>query len=44
MLDEELMAEIKKDLPRVPCIFISSATGFNIPQLKDKLWKMIDKE
>lgn len=44
MLDEELMAEMKKELPRVPHIFISSATGFNITQLKDKLWMMINDE
>lgn len=43
LLDEELMAEMKKDLPRVPHLFISAATQFNIQQLKDKLWKMIDK-
>jgi len=42
LLDEELMAEMKKELPRVPCIFISSATGYNLTQLKDKLWKLIN--
>lgn len=41
LLDDELMAEIKKELPKVPVIFISSATGKNILQLKDKLWEMI---
>lgn len=44
MLDEELMAEMKKELPRVPHLFISSATGFNIQKLKDKLWEMISEE
>ncbi len=44
LLDEELMTAMKKELPRVPHIFISSATGFNITQLKDKLWKMINDE
>lgn len=44
LLDEELMTAMKKELPRVPHIFISSATGFNITQLKDKLWKMINEE
>ncbi len=43
LLDEELMAAMKKELPRVPHIFISSATGYNITQLKDKLWKMIEE-
>lgn len=45
MLDEELMKAIKKELPRnVPHLFISAATGYNIPQLKDLLWKMINEE
>ncbi len=44
MLDEELMKEMKKELPRnVPHIFISSATGYNITELKDKLWHMINE-
>jgi GTP-binding protein len=44
MLDEELMKEMKKELPRnVPHIFISSATGLNITELKDKLWQMINE-
>jgi GTP-binding protein len=44
MLDEELMAAIKKELPRVPHLFVSSATGYNITKLKDKLWEMISEE
>lgn len=43
MLDEELMAEMKKELPKVPHLFISSATGLNIMKLKDKLWEMINE-
>jgi GTP-binding protein len=44
LLDEELMAEMKKELPKVPHIFISSATNYNILQLKDKLWSMINED
>ncbi len=44
LLDKELMAEMKKELPKVPHIFISSATNFNIIQLKDKLWSMINED
>jgi len=44
LLDEELMAEMKKELPKVPHIFISSATNYNIVQLKDKLWSMINED
>ncbi|MFI5221761.1 MAG: GTPase ObgE [Bacteroidia bacterium] len=43
MLDDELMKEMKKELPRIPCLFVSSATGFNIPKLKDKLWEMLNE-
>lgn len=43
MLDEELMTELKKELPTgVPSIFISSVTGYNLMQLKDLLWKAIN--
>jgi GTP-binding protein len=44
LLDEELMTELKKELPKVPHIFISSATNYNIMQLKDKLWTMINED
>lgn len=43
MLDEELMAEIAQDLPDIKSIFISSVTGMNIQQLKDMLWKTLQK-
>lgn len=42
MLDEELMNEIKQDLPNIPSIFISSVAEKNILELKDLLWKAID--
>jgi GTP-binding protein len=50
MLDEELMAAIKKELPRdkmsdgskVPCLFISAVSGYGIQQLKDELWKVLN--
>jgi GTP-binding protein len=40
---EELKA-IKKLLPKVPSIFISSASNFHIDELKDKLWNMINED
>ena len=44
MLDEELMREMSKTLPRgVKSIFISSVTGYNIPQLKDLLWDTLNQ-
>ncbi len=42
MLDEELMEEIEKDLPKVPYVFISSITNQGIPKLKEKIWKMLN--
>ena len=45
MLDDELIKEIKKTLPRkIPHIFISSVSGKGIVQLKDMLWEMLNKE
>jgi len=42
MLDEELMNEIKKDLPsNIPSIFISSVAQKGINALKDMLWQAI---
>jgi GTPase len=43
MLDDELKAAITKDLPTgIPHIFISSATGQGLPQLKDLLWGVLN--
>lgn len=42
MLDEELMAEMKQELPNVKTVFISSITGLNVPQLKDEIWKLLN--
>jgi len=45
MLDDELIAEIKKELPKdIETVFISSVTGFGIPELKDLIWTEINKE
>jgi GTP-binding protein len=43
MLDEELITDIKKELPEnIPHIFISSMTNRNIQELKDLLWKLLN--
>lgn len=44
LVDEETLKEIKKSLPRIPYVFISSATGLGIDKLKDKLWDIINEE
>lgn len=43
MLDEELMEEIKKDLPQIATIFISSVSNYNLVELKDLLWKTLQE-
>jgi GTP-binding protein len=42
MLDEELMNELRKDLPEIPRVFISSVTGLGITTLKDMIWKELN--
>lgn len=42
MLDDELMAEMKKDLPDIPSLFISSVAQKGLMELKDLLWKAIN--
>lgn len=42
LIDDELEVELRKDLPNVPSIFISSHTGRGLQQLKDMLWKELN--
>ncbi len=42
LLDEELMDEIRTDLPDLPRVFISSLTGLGIITLKDMIWKILN--
>ena len=43
MLDDELIAEIKAELPKgVEALFISSVAEIGLQELKDKLWKMLN--
>jgi len=42
LLDEELIEEIKQDLPMIPTTFISSAAMLGISELKDMIWKEIN--
>ena len=44
MLDEELMQEIKQDLPVIPSVFISSIVQTGLMELKDKIWKELNNE
>jgi GTPase len=44
LLDEELKSEIKKELPKaIETVFISSITQEGIAELKDVLWRAVNK-
>lgn len=44
MLDAELLVEVRKSIPEVPFVFISSITGQGLDELKDKLWIVLNDE
>jgi len=45
MLDDELLIELKKEIPKeIQTVFISSISGLGIPELKDLIWTEINKE
>ncbi len=45
MLDEELIEALARELPEgIPYVFISSITGLGITELKDLLWRELNKE
>lgn len=41
LLDDELMDEMKDELPNIPYLFISSVTMMGIQSLKDAIWKLL---
>jgi GTP-binding protein len=44
MLDDELIAEIKKDLPKIPYLFISSVAEKGLTELKDLIWERLNHD
>jgi len=44
LLDDELKAEISKEVPEVPWMFISSVTTEGLQQLKDMIWRELNTE
>jgi GTP-binding protein len=42
LADEELTTEIKKELPKVPYVFISAHTQKGLTELKDLIWKTLN--
>lgn len=43
LLDDELTAEIRKDLPKIPYLFISSVAEQGLTELKDLIWEKINE-
>jgi GTP-binding protein len=44
MLDDELIADIKKDLPKIPYLFISSVAEKGLTELKDLIWERLNND
>lgn len=44
MLDDELIADIKKDLPKIPFVFISSVAQKGLVELKDLIWNHLNHD
>ena len=44
MLDEQMMDEMRSQLPDLPAVFISSVSGLHIRELKDMLWQALQLE
>ena len=44
MLDEELINSLKKELPKIPSIFISSVAQIGLVELKDLIWKHLNAD
>lgn len=43
LLDEELMNEVRKDVPDIQRVFFSSVTGYGLNNLKDMIWKLLNE-
>jgi GTP-binding protein len=43
MLDEELIKEVKQDLPDIPYVFISSIAQLGLQDLKDLIWNALNQ-
>lgn len=44
MLDEELIKAMKKELPKIPYVFISSVAQQGLVELKDLIWKHLNAD
>lgn len=43
LLDEEMIAEMDKEIKDIPHIFISSTTNYKIQELKDQIWSLLNQ-
>ena len=43
LLDEELMEEMKQELPQLPVVFISSVAHSGLVALNDRIWYMLNE-
>lgn len=43
LLDDELISEIKEELPQIPYVFISSVAQTGLSELKDLIWNQLNK-
>lgn len=44
MLDDELIADLKKELPKIPFVFISSVAQKGLTELKDLIWRHLNND
>ena len=44
MLDDELIADLKKELPKIPFVFISSVAQKGLIELKDLIWRHLNND
>ena len=44
MLDNEMMEQMKSDVPDIPYVFISSVAQHGLTELKDMIWKYLDND
>ncbi|MBM3429668.1 MAG: GTPase ObgE [Bacteroidetes bacterium] len=44
MLDEELIQSLKKEIPKIPYVFISSVAQMGLVELKDLIWKHLNSD
>ena len=44
LADNDRLVDIRKRLPDIPCVFIAAITGHGIVELKDMLWRELNRE